>query len=115
MSHPTISLCQSCDITDPTLPDRLAEALRLAGLEARLQSVGCMSGCIRPQVLAVRQSGKTAYLFGEITAADIPDLVTFLRLYGESRKGTFPDARPLGGLRNKAIARIPPERGGGQE
>lgn len=81
------------------------------GLSAQVQLADCMSGCQRPQTLAVRQSGKTAYLFGEISADDLPGILTFLRLFDASADGTLADARPLGPLRMKAIARIPPDLG----
>ncbi|NSY40197.1 DUF1636 family protein [Leisingera sp. ANG59] len=104
---PTLTLCRSCRDADPALPGQVDAALAAAGVEARLQQVDCMSGCERPQTLAVRQSGKTAYLFGEISAGDLPDLLIFLRMYQDSPDGNFTDARPLGDLRFKAIARIP--------
>ena len=107
MSAPTITLCRTCKTADPTLPNQLSEALSGMGLEASLQQVDCMSGCKRPQTLAVRQSGKTAYLFGEFTRDDIAGLITFLKLYRDSPDGNLEDARPLGALRMKAIARIP--------
>ncbi|ABF64953.1 protein of unknown function DUF1636 [Ruegeria sp. TM1040] len=107
MTAPVISLCRTCQDADPALLPQLAAALREAHPRALLQSVDCMSGCARPQTLSVRQSGKTAYLFGEITAADLPDILRFLRLYEASADGTFTDARPIGELRFKAIARIP--------
>lgn len=107
MSLPTLTLCRTCRGADPALPGQVSAALEAAGVAARLQQADCMSGCTRPQTLAVRQSGKTAYLFGEISAADLPDLLTFLQMYRESPDGNFTDARPLGGLRFKAIARIP--------
>jgi predicted metal-binding protein len=66
-----------------------------------------MSGCTRAPTLAFRAAGKTAYLFGEVGAEDLPDLVTFARMYLASADGNFVDARPLGGLRMKAMARIP--------
>ena len=109
MSHPTVTLCRTCRDADPTLPDQLTEAVTGAGLQVKLQQVDCMSGCKRPQTLSVRQSGKTAYLFGDITTSDIPDILTFLSLYASSADGNFADARPLGDLRFKAIARIPAE------
>ena len=71
--------------------------------------VECMSGCTRAQTIAFRSTGKVAYLFGDITAADLDDLRTFARLYEASPDGTFADARVLGNLRTKAIARIPGE------
>ena len=107
MSIPTLTLCRTCRDADPTLPDQLREAVTGAGLKAKLQQVDCMSGCKRPQTLSVRQPGKTAYLFGEVSTADIPDILTFLRLFNDSPDGNLADARPLGGLRFKALARIP--------
>lgn len=70
-------------------------------------SVACMSGCTRAQTVAFRESGKVAYLFGDITTADLPALRNFAALYAASDDGTFADARVLGDLRTKAIARIP--------
>lgn len=111
MTGPTLTLCNTCRDADPALPQLLVEALTEAGLSAKVQQVGCMSGCKRPQTLSLRQSGKTAYLFGEITAADLSDIVTLVRLYADSPDGNFADARPLGALRMKAIARIPADIG----
>tara|TARA_R110001599_G_scaffold297867_1_gene502156 strand:+ start:247 stop:543 length:297 start_codon:yes stop_codon:yes gene_type:complete len=70
-------------------------------------AVECMSGCSRTQTVAFRSPGKVAYLFGDITAADLPELRAFARLYDASVNGSFTDARVLGDLRNKAMARIP--------
>ena len=79
------------------------------GLPVRTQvtTTDCMSGCTRPSTCAFRAPGKTAYLFGDLTEADLPDLVTFARHYEASPDGNLVDARVLGGLRMKAIARIP--------
>ena len=66
-----------------------------------------MSGCTRASTIAFRAAGKTAYLFGDMTEDDLPDLITFVQLYAASPDGNFVDARVLGGLRTKAIARIP--------
>ena len=104
---PTLTLCRSCRDADAALPALLAEAVAGAGLDARVQQVDCMSGCKRPQTLSVRQSGKTAYLFGEISASDLPDILTFLQLFTHSPDGNLTDARPIGNLRLKALARIP--------
>ena len=72
-----------------------------------VEGIDCMSGCAREQTVAFRAPGKVAYLFGEITAADLPELRNFARLYAASEDGSFSDARVLGALRTKAIARIP--------
>ena len=107
MSIATVTLCQTCRDADLTLPAQLAKALDAASLRVELQQVDCMSGCDRPQTLSIRQSGKTAYLFGKISTTDIPDILVFLRHYDTQKDGNFADARVLGDLRFKAIARIP--------
>ncbi len=66
-----------------------------------------MSGCTRPSTVAVRAPGKTAYLFGDAGAADVADLIVFLKLYEAAPDGNLADARPIGTLREKALARIP--------
>lgn len=102
-----ITLCGSCDLGKTGFDAPLSAALAQAGISARIAVVDCMSGCARASTIAFRMAGKTAYLFGDITAQDLPDLVNFARLYAASADGSFADARPLGALRSKAIARIP--------
>ncbi len=102
-----ITLCQSCALGKAGFAAALADALAEARLSAEIGGVDCMSGCTRASTIAFRAPGKTAYLFGDLTADDLPHLVTFARLYAESPDGTLADARPLGPLRTKAIARIP--------
>lgn len=102
-----VTLCASCDLGRAGFAGPLGRALAEAGLAATVGTIDCMSGCTRPSTVAFRAPGKTAYLFGDLTGGDIPALVRFVRLYGDSADGTFADARPLGALRLKAIARIP--------
>tara|TARA_R110002110_G_scaffold27592_21_gene100131 strand:+ start:4215 stop:4517 length:303 start_codon:yes stop_codon:yes gene_type:complete len=97
-----ISVCNSCT-QDGGVVDKIRQALPALDVV----DVACMSGCARPQTVAFRAAGKVAYLFGDITADDIPDLCNFANLYVSSPDGTFADARILGDLRMKAIARIP--------
>ena len=102
-----ITVCGSCDLGKSGFKADLSAALAQAGIAAQVTIVDCMSGCARPSTIAFRMDGKTAYLFGDITAKDLPYLLTFARLYAASPNGTFADARPLGVLRSKALARIP--------
>ena len=106
MSH-TVTICRSCRAGQQGLAQLLAKALDGAGLAYAVTETECMSGCTRPSTVAFRAAGKTAYLFGDISAGDLPDLVTFAGLYRDAPDGDLADARPLGGLRLKAIARIP--------
>ena len=99
----TVTICATCALGQAGI----AAALQTALPVATITSVECMSGCTRPSTVAFRSPGKTAYLFGEITAADLPLLLRFHDLYVQSPDGNFDDARVLGDLRLKAIARIP--------
>ncbi len=67
MTH-TLTICQSCP-AGQTLNTDLADLPGYA-----VQGTDCMSGCTRPSTVAFRAPGKTAYLFGDLTAADLPDL-----------------------------------------
>lgn len=97
-----VFVCATCS-TDGAFVDVVK-----AGLPGcTVEGVECMSGCARAQTVAFRHPGKVAYLFGDITEADLDDLRRFARLYQASDNGTFPDARVLGNLRLKALARIP--------
>ena len=104
MTH-ILTLCQGCPGSLTPLTDALARTLH--DLPYVLKTTECMSGCTRPATAAFRAPGKTAYLFGDLSEADLPNLLTFATAYLASPDGTFPDARPLGPLRTKAIARIP--------
>mgnify|MGYP002629554524 CR=1 FL=1 len=103
----TLTLCRSCPAGQTGLEARLKAAIAAQGLDVAVAGAECMSGCARPSTLACRATGKTAYLFGDITDADLPDILAFLQLYAQSPDGNFADARLLGNLRLKALARIP--------
>jgi predicted metal-binding protein len=102
-----VIVCSSCALGAGGFAGPLENALAEAGVQADVAGVVCMSGCARPSTVAFRAAGKTAYLFGDLTAGDLPELVQFARRYAQSPDGEFVDARPLGQLRFKALARIP--------
>jgi predicted metal-binding protein len=102
-----ITLCTGCTLGRNGFATALSQALADANIAHHMALTDCLSGCTRPSALAVRSPGKTAYLFGDLTPDDLPSLITFARLYATSIDGNFADARPLGDLRTKAIARIP--------
>jgi predicted metal-binding protein len=102
-----ITLCATCALGRDGFAATLRAALSDAGVQAAIATTDCLSGCTRPSALSFRATAKTAYLFGDLTGADLPDLVTFARLYAAAPDGNLADARPLGALRAKAIARIP--------
>lgn len=107
MSGHVITVCQSCAAGQAGMATVLRAALDEAVPGYDVRETDCMSGCLRPSTLAFRAEGKVAYLFGDITADDLGNLILFARLYAASADGSIADARPLGDLRAKAIARIP--------
>lgn len=102
-----ITLCASCDLGQGGFAQTLQTALAAARIDARVTTTDCMSGCTRASTCAFRAPAKTAYLFGDLTIGDLAALVTFARHYAAAPDGNFPDARVLGDLRHKAVARIP--------
>ncbi|WP_413875733.1 DUF1636 family protein [Albidovulum sp.] len=102
-----VTVCRSCPAGRAGLASAIRAAIEAAGLAIRVGQVDCMSGCTRPSAVAVRAPGKTAYLFGDTGDADVPNLIVFLKLYDASGDGNLADARPIGTLREKALARIP--------
>ncbi len=111
MSGIIITVCRSCPAGQSGLADRMREAIVASAssvaIGSEVRETDCMSGCTRCSTIAFRATGKTAYLFGDVSDSDIPNLLVFLDLYAASPDGNLADARPLGPLREKAIARIP--------
>lgn len=107
MSAAVATVCLSCGAAQAAFAESLRQAFRDGGLDIAVRGTECMSGCTHAPTLAFRASGKTAYLFGQVSADDLDALVTFGRMYLQSPDGNLADARPLGALRTKAIARIP--------
>ena len=102
-----LTICHSCRGGGSGLHEALRDAMAEKAAWLRISTVDCMSGCARPTTVAIRSSGKTAYLFGDLDAKHVPLLEAFVGYYRESTDGNFADARILGDLRFKAIARIP--------
>jgi len=98
-----ITICATCQLGKSDMAEVLARALPDWVVAKR----DCMSGCRRPSTLAFRAPGKTAYLFGDLSAEDLPMILRFAASYATSTTGDFEDARPFGALRTKVIARIP--------
>lgn len=101
-----VFVCQEC----PDGSARLA-ALRdtLAGTGWRVTGSACLSGCRSEGSVAIRAPGKMAYLFGPVLPEDHEGLRIFARLFEAAPDGVITDARPLGSLRLRALARIPAE------
>ncbi|MGB3177802.1 MAG: DUF1636 family protein [Albidovulum sp.] len=107
MTGIAVTVCRSCAAGQAGLAAELRKAANAAEIYCTVRETDCMSGCTRASTVAVRANGKTAYLFGECSTDEIANLLTFLQLYAASPDGNLTDARMIGTLREKAIARIP--------
>lgn len=75
----------------------------------RVRGVACMSACGRSCAVAFQASGKTSYVFGELTpdAETAQQVLACGRLHADSADGVLDrNARPER-LRNGIVARIP--------
>jgi len=115
MGRHHIHVCTACrDREADLLPgDALILALR-AGLPAcglsdafAVSGVNCMAGCARPCTVGFQADGKAAWLFGDLTPADAPDLLAFAQLYAALPDGWCRSTERPGKLSQTALARIP--------
>jgi predicted metal-binding protein len=115
MGHHHIHVCTACrDREADDLPgEALITALR-AGLAAcglsdafAVLDVNCMAGCARFCTVGFQADGKAAWLFGDLTAADAPDLISFAQLYASLPDGWCRSNERPGKLSKTALARIP--------
>ncbi len=101
----TVFVCAEC----PGGAGRLAGiAAVLAGTGWQVRASGCLSGCRSGGSVAVRAPGRMAYLFGPVADEDVPCFAAFARAFDAAPGGDITDARALGTLRFRALARIPP-------
>ncbi len=84
----------------------LADDLR-GRVDVDVRLVGCMNACAKAPVLAVRSTGREAYLFGPLDAVGAADVAAFLALYRAAPGGRIADATCLPALRHCLLGRIP--------
>jgi len=85
----------------------LADALRKARPELRIERTACLSVCAAPATLAAQGAGRATYVFSGLTGEDARDVLTFADAYLAAPAGWIEDARPLGRLRNCLMPRVP--------
>lgn len=95
---------------EPTLGERMARATKLASAHAgspvTVRMVVCLNGCPNPCTAALREPGKCAIRFSQLTADDAPALIEAATLYAASTDGDLsPDALPQA-LRGKISAQV---------
>ena len=81
-------------------------ARALAG-RVPVETTDCMNVCDKPVSLAVRATGKVAYLFTGVDPDAPEDIEAFAKLYADAEDGHIMDVRPAGELRFCLVGRIP--------
>ncbi len=112
----TLFVCMTCKAGAPLEDGQVAPgALLHAGLSAagmpdgvRLQAVECLSACNSGCAVALSAPGCWTYVYGRLSTADIPDILSGTAAYVASPDGIVPwRARPVI-FRKQSLARIPP-------
>ena len=108
MMHRVIVCTTCCREGAEPLGADLAQVLRdRLGAGFAVEEQACLSICAEPQAIAFRATGKAAYLFAGLDAADEDDIVAFAQLWADTPEGWIEDARPAGRLRFCLKGRIP--------
>lgn len=85
----------------------LSAADRPDGVE--LRAVECLSACNTGCTVALSAPGKWSYVYGRLTAADAPDILSGAAAYARAADGIVPwRERPVI-FRKQSLARIPPQ------
>ncbi|SLN56358.1 hypothetical protein TRL7639_03018 [Falsiruegeria litorea R37] len=108
----TLRLCTTCsgDRDRPAERDAIAQALREAGLQDRVELLDheCFSACAHPVSISLQGEGRASYVFAGLTLIeDARDVAATCQTYLDSPGGWIEDARPCGRLRLCLRARIP--------
>lgn len=112
----TLYVCTTCragEILEEDTPRPgalLHAALTEAGAPEGVQIVGvsCLSACSQGAAVALSEPGKWTYVYGRMTTADAPDILTGAAAYAATADGLVPwRERPVV-FRKQSLARVPP-------
>ncbi|MDZ7904700.1 MAG: DUF1636 domain-containing protein [Cypionkella sp.] len=70
--------------------------------------VECLSACSETGAIALQGAGKWSYVYGRLTAADVPDILAGAATYAASADGIVPWRERPQIFRKQSLARIPP-------
>jgi predicted metal-binding protein len=74
----------------------------------RIVPVECLSACSQGAAVALSEPGKWTYVYGRMTLADAPDILSGAAAYAATSDGLVPwRERPVQ-FRKQSLARIPP-------
>lgn len=74
----------------------------------RIVGVECLSACSQGAAVALSEPGKWTYVYGRLTPADAPDILSGAAAYAATTDGLVPwRERPVI-FRKQSLARVPP-------
>jgi predicted metal-binding protein len=91
------------------LHEQFARALNDSGDSEwiELKEVACLVSCQRGCAAAVSMPGKWSYLLGHLDDSKTGDVLTYLRVYRESKSGAVLPSRRPASLQDAMLARFP--------
>lgn len=91
------------------LHQQFARALRASGDGdwIELKEVTCLVSCQRGCAAAVSMPGKWSYLLGHLDVSKTDDVLTYLRIYRDSKSGAVLPSRRPASLQDAMLARFP--------
>lgn len=111
----TLYVCTTCKNGEVHEDDsdrpgaRLYRALLAEGAPENVDIVGveCLSACKTGAAVALSQAGKWTYVYGHMSEADAPDILTGAAAYAATSDGLVPwRERPVI-FRKQSVARVP--------
>ncbi len=114
-----VHICVTCRAGQEDVPEderpgrRLHEQLTRAtrDTDARawleLKEVSCLASCQRGCAVAVSMPGKWSYLLGHLDDSKTDDVLTYLRVYRDSKSGVVLPSRRPSSLQDAVLARFP--------
>ena len=112
----TLYVCTTCKAGEPVLEGDLPSGGKLhAALTAcgapdgvRIVGVECLSACSQGCAVALTKPGAWGYVYGRLTAENVPDILDGAARYAASETGLVAWRERPEIFRKQSIARIPP-------
>lgn len=112
----TLHVCTTCRAGEPPEEGRPVPGARLhAALTAaapegvRVMPVECLSACSQGCAVALSGAGRWSYVYGGLTEAHAPDILSGAARYASTADGLVPWRDRPEVFRKQSIARIPPQ------
>ncbi|EGD60944.1 hypothetical protein Y88_3448 [Novosphingobium nitrogenifigens DSM 19370] len=114
----TLHVCVTCRAGDPAAtsqdcPGKSLAAALMAGDPPPgvvIEPVECLSACSSGCAIALSRPGSWTYVYGRMTQADVPEILSGAALYAQSEDGIVPWRERPGIFRKQSIARVPPQK-----